>query len=54
VGVGTVSKRMVDALILTGLGVATVGVGLVFIPAALVVAGLGLAAYALVAVEVKS
>lgn len=47
------NQRTVDALILTGLGVATLGVGLVFVPAALIVAGLGLAAYALLVVQVK-
>ena len=44
---------MNDALILAGLGLATMGVGLVFIPAAFVLAGVGLAAFALIAVEVK-
>ena len=44
---------MNDVLILAGLGLATAGVGLVFIPAAFVLAGIGLAAYALIAVEVK-
>ena len=48
------SKRVVDSLILTGLAVAVIGVGLVFIPAALVLGGLGLAAFALLVVEVTA
>jgi hypothetical protein len=46
-------KRLADLCILTGLALATVGIALIFPPAALVAAGAGLAAFGLFAIEVK-
>lgn len=49
---GMTPKRMADLCILTGLALATVGVALVFPPAALIAGGIGLAAFGLLGIEV--
>lgn len=46
------SKRRADVLILIGFAAAVAGVALIFPPAALVVAGVGLAAIGLFGIEV--
>jgi len=46
-------KRLADALILTGLGLAVAGVALVYPPAALILGGAGLVAFGALAIEVK-
>ncbi len=46
-------KRLADLCILAGLALAVAGIALVYPPAALVVAGGGLAAFGALAIEVK-
>jgi hypothetical protein len=47
------TKRLADLLILAGLALAVAGIALVYPPAALVVAGVGIAAFGALALEVK-
>jgi hypothetical protein len=46
-------KRLADLLILCGLAITTAGVALIYPPAALIVAGLGLAVFGALAIEVE-